>query len=168
MRYRHVKMLYRQKKYTDKEFLVHASDAVLWMFSATILRPLTLARIYANLRHSKKQIKEGMTQAVCGKTSRGETSRAGKSGAARKRFSGAAPRPHGRRGEAGCKVRSAYFAERIYLNGMRSVERSGLRGVRLSSAPERAARGCPCGSAARAAKPPTCIKTSACHDLKSI
>ena len=57
--------------------------------------------------------------------------RAGKSGAARKRFSGAAPRPHGRRGKAGCKVRSAYFADCVRLNGMRSVERSGLRGRAL-------------------------------------
>ena len=151
-------MLYRQKKTWARNFLVHAADSVLWAFAATILRPLTLARNYANLRRTKKQIKERMPQAVYRETARDKIPRAGESGAARKRFSGAAPRPHGRRGEAGCKVRSAYFADCVRLNGMRSVERSGLRGVRLSSAPERAARGCPCGSAARAAKPPTCIK----------
>ena len=46
------------KKDMDKDFLVHASNAVLWAFSATILRPLTLARNYANLRRTKKQIEE--------------------------------------------------------------------------------------------------------------
>lgn len=145
-------MLYRQKKTWARNFLVHASNAVLWAFSATILRPLTLARNYANLRRTKKQIKEGNGKKSATKGNEDKTCFcAGESGAARKRFSGAASRPHGRWGEAGCKVRSAYFADCVRLNGMRSVERSGLRGVRLSSAPERAARGCPCGSAARAA-----------------
>ena len=46
------------KKDMDKNFLVHESDAVLWAFWATILRPLTLARIYANLRRTKKKIEE--------------------------------------------------------------------------------------------------------------
>ncbi len=90
-------MLYRQKKTWARNFLVHAADSVLWAFSATILRPLTLARNYANLRRTKKQIKEGNGKKSATKGNEDKTCFcAGESGAARKRFSGAAPRPHGR------------------------------------------------------------------------
>ena len=42
------------------------------------MRPLTFARNYANLRRTKKQIEEGMTQAVYRETARRKIPRAGK------------------------------------------------------------------------------------------
>ena len=96
-------MLYRQKKAWASNFLVHAVDSVLWAFSATILRPLTFARNYANLRRTKKQIKEGMAQAV-----RRETAKPLRvQGKAEPPESGSAGRLRARtgvKGEAGCKV----------------------------------------------------------------
>ena len=57
LRYRFVKQLVSKKRAEQGNFPYSALQIFLWVFSATILRPLTSARNYATIADRKRQIR---------------------------------------------------------------------------------------------------------------